>query len=137
MHESATQTATNSDPKNTDRGVDCSSRFLLDQIADKWSVLILAALCKKPLRFNELKRCLDGITQKALTQALRRLERNGILGRRVIPSSQVAVEYSITPLGRTLEHPFSALYLWTLEHLDTVIKAQATFDSREIEAGQA
>jgi DNA-binding HxlR family transcriptional regulator len=137
MHESATQTATNSDPTNTDRGIDCSSRFLLDQIADKWSVLILAALCKKPLRFNELKRCLDGITQKALTQALRRLERNGILGRRVIPSSQVAVEYSITPLGRTLEHPFSALYLWTLEHLDTVIKAQATFDSREIEAGQA
>lgn len=136
MHESATQTATNSDPITTDR-VDCSSRFLLDQIADKWSVLILAALCKKPLRFNELKRCLDGITQKALTQALRRLERNGILVRRVIPSSQVAVEYSITPLGRTLEHPFSALYLWTLEHLDTVIKAQATFDSREIEAGQA
>jgi DNA-binding HxlR family transcriptional regulator len=137
MHESATQTAKNSDPTTTDRGVDCSSRFLLDQIADKWSVLILAALCKKPLRFNELKRCLDGITQKALTQALRRLERNGILGRRVIPSSQVAVEYSITPLGRTLEHPFSALYLWTLEHLDAVIKAQATFDSREIEAGQA
>ncbi|WP_433782816.1 winged helix-turn-helix transcriptional regulator [Pseudomonas frederiksbergensis] len=137
MHESATQTATNSDPTTTDRGVDCSSRFLLDQIADKWSVLILAALCKKPLRFNELKRCLDGITQKALTQALRRLERNGILGRRVIPSSQVAVEYSITPLGRTLEHPFSALYLWTLEHLDTVIKAQATFDSRENEARQA
>jgi DNA-binding HxlR family transcriptional regulator len=96
-------------------------------------VLILTALCKKPLRFNELKRCLDGITQKALTQALRRLERNGILARRVIPSSQVAVEYSITPLGRTLEHPFNALYLWTIEHLDTVIKAQAAFDSREIE----
>lgn len=133
MHESAAQTATNGDPTTTDQGVDCSSRFLLDQIADKWSVLILAALCKKPLRFNELKRCLDGITQKALTQALRRLERNGILARRVIPSSQVAVEYSITPLGRTLEHPFNALYLWTLEHLDTVIKAQADFDSREIE----
>lgn len=132
MHESATQTATNGAPTNADQGVDCSSRFLLDQIADKWSVLILAALCKKPLRFNELKRCLDGITQKALTQALRRLERNGILARRVIPSSQVAVEYSITPLGRTLQHPFNALYLWTLEHLDTVMKAQADFDNREI-----
>ena len=137
MHESAAQTAINGDPTTTDQGLDCSSRFLLDQIADKWSVLILAALCKKPLRFNELKRCLDGITQKALTQALRRLERNGILARRVIPSSQVAVEYSITPLGRTLEHPFNALYLWTLEHLDTVIKAQAAFDSREIAAVQA
>ncbi|MNJ02493.1 HxlR-like helix-turn-helix [compost metagenome] len=71
-----------------------------------------------------------------MTQALRRLERNGILARRVIPSSQVAVEYSITPLGRTLQHPFNALYLWTLEHLDTVIKAQAEFDSREIDTVQ-
>ncbi|MBM0141468.1 winged helix-turn-helix transcriptional regulator [Pseudomonas cannabina] len=132
MHESAAQTAIKGHPTTADQSVDCSSRFLLDQIADKWSVLILAALCKKPLRFNELKRCLDGITQKALTQALRRLERNGILARRVIPSSQVAVEYSITPLGRTLEHPFNALYRWTLEHLDTVIKAQTNFDNREI-----
>jgi DNA-binding HxlR family transcriptional regulator len=83
---------------------------------------------------HELKRRLDGITQKALTQALRRLERSGILAGRVIPTSQVAVEYSITPLGRTLSQPINALYLWTLEHLDTVMKAQADFDSREIEA---
>lgn len=99
-------------------------------------MLILTALCKQPLRFNEFKRRLDGVTQKALAQALRRLERNGILARRVIPSSQVAVEYSITPLGRTLAQPFNALYLWTLEHLDTVMKAQANFDSREIEGVQ-
>lgn len=136
MPETAALTAAYIAPAPADQGVDCSSRFLLDQIADKWSVLILAALCKKPLRFNELKRCLDGITQKALTQALRRLERNGILARRVIPSSQVAVEYSITPLGRTLEQPFNALYLWTLEHLDAVVKAQADFDAREIETVQ-
>ena len=115
----------------TEPRVDCSSRFLLDQIADKWSVLILAALCRQPLRFNELKRQLDGITQKALTQALRRLERNGILGRRVIPSSQIAVEYSITPLGRTLEGPFNALYTWTISHVDEVIQAQSAFDKRE------
>ena len=117
-----------------DNRVDCSSRFLLDQIADKWSVLILAALCKKPLRFNELKRCLDGITQKALTQTLRRLERNGILARRVIPSSQVAVEYSITTLGRTLEDPFRAIYLWTINHLAAVTQAQLAFDERETTA---
>lgn len=82
--------------------------------------------------FNELNRSLDGITQKALTQALRRLQRNGILARRVIPCAQVAVEYSITPLGRTLEEPFKALYLWTLDHLDAVIEAQAAFDEREV-----
>ena len=119
---------------NTNNAVDCSSRYLLDQIADKWSVLILAALCQKPLRFNELKRRLEGITQKALTQSLRRLERNGILSRRVIPSSQIAVEYSITPLGRTLEDPFRALYLWTINHLPAVMQAQSDFDEREIEA---
>jgi DNA-binding HxlR family transcriptional regulator len=131
------QTPTPIDPTQAGEGVDCSSRFLLDQIADKWSVLILAALCKKPLRFNELKRCLDGITQKALTQALRRLERNGILARRVIPSSQIAVEYSITSLGRTLEHPFNALYLWTLDHLAAVMQAQSAFDTRESDSEQA
>ncbi|MFS8324590.1 MULTISPECIES: winged helix-turn-helix transcriptional regulator [Halomonadaceae] len=104
---------------------------MLDQIADKWSILILAALCEKPLRFNELKRRLEGITQKSLTQALRRLERNGILARRVIPSSQVAVEYSITSLGRTLEEPFGALYRWTINYLETVTQAQSEFDRRE------
>jgi DNA-binding HxlR family transcriptional regulator len=109
---------------------DCSSRLLLDQIADKWSVLILAALCDSPLRFNALKRRLEGITQKALTQSLRRLERNGIVARRVIPVSPVAVEYRITPLGRTLQQPFQALYTWTVNHLSQVEKAQQKFDQR-------
>jgi DNA-binding HxlR family transcriptional regulator len=108
-----------------------ASRLLLDQITDKWSVLILNALCEKPLRFNEIKRSLDGITQKALTQSLRRLERSGILARRVIPSSQVAVEYSITPLGRTLEKPFKALFEWTLRYTGDVLQAQSAFDRRE------
>ncbi|MBU9821178.1 helix-turn-helix transcriptional regulator [Rahnella sp. Lac-M11] len=110
-----------------------SNRLLLDQITDKWAVLILTVLCAKPLRFNEIRRCLDGITQKSLTQSLRRLERNGIVARRVIPSSQIAVEYSITPLGRTLEAPFQALYAWTLNHSADVIQAQAAFDEREAE----
>ncbi len=108
-------------------------RLLLDQITDKWSILILAALCAKPLRFNELRRCLDGITQKALTQSLRRLERSGILARRVIPSSQVAVEYSVTPLGRTLEEPFRAVYGWTVQYAPAVLQAQAAFDQRAAE----
>ncbi|MCU5773998.1 helix-turn-helix transcriptional regulator [Erwiniaceae bacterium BAC15a-03b] len=112
---------------------DSASRLLLDQITDKWSVLILTVLCKKPQRFNEIKRQLEGITQKSLTQSLRRLERNGILARRVIPSSQIAVEYSITPLGRTLEAPFQALYLWTVSHSAAVMQAQAQYDQRPVE----
>ncbi|MGI4958396.1 MAG: winged helix-turn-helix transcriptional regulator [Janthinobacterium lividum] len=109
---------------------ECPNRHVLDLIADKWSVLILAVLFDDPTRFNALKRRLDGITQKALTDALRRLERNGIVVRRVITSSPVAVEYSVTPLGRTLGEPFAALYRWTIEHHEDVDRAQALFDAR-------
>ena len=108
--------------------VDCPHRLLLDQIADKWSVLILAALRAGPHRFNELKRRLDGVTQKALTQSLRRLERNGIVSRHVLATSPVAVEYAITPLGQTLKAPFEALYDWTILHLAAVEAARARFD---------
>ncbi len=109
---------------------DCPSRLLLDEIADKWSVLILAALCDGPLRFNAIKRRLEGITQKALTQSLRRLERNGIVARRVIAASPVAVEYRLTPLGRTLKQPFQALHAWTIDHLPAVEEARQAFDGR-------
>lgn len=108
------------------------SRLLLDQIADKWSVLILSLLCGNPLRFNEIKRRIDGITQKALTEALRRLERNGMVSRRVIPISPVAVEYSVTPLGNTLKEPFGALCTWALEHEHEVEQARHLFDQRAI-----
>ena len=107
---------------------DCASRPIIDQIAGKWSMLILAVLCSQPLRFNEIKRRLEGITQKALTQTLRRLERNGLVARRVIPASPVAVEYSVTPLGRTLQQPFAALYAWTVDHLPDIEQAQRDFD---------
>lgn len=107
---------------------DCPHRLLLDQIADKWSVLILSALCEQPLRFNTIKRQLDGITQKALTQSLRRLQRNGIVDRKVITTSPIAVEYHITPLGRTLKEPFGALFNWTISYLPEVEKARQKFD---------
>ncbi|HBN50039.1 MULTISPECIES: winged helix-turn-helix transcriptional regulator [Thalassospira] len=108
----------------------CPSRELLDQIADKWSMMILAVLAEGPLRFNAIRRGLEGITQKALTQTLRKLERNGIVARHVIATSPVAVEYEITDLGRSLVGPFKALYLWTRDHYDEVEKARAAFDAR-------
>ena len=107
-----------------------ASRLLLDQIADKWSVLVLAALCDGPLRFNAIKRALDTITQKALTECLRRLERNGLVSRQVINASPIAVQYEITPLGRTLKEPVAALRAWTVNFLPQVEKAQARFDLR-------
>jgi DNA-binding HxlR family transcriptional regulator len=108
---------------------DCPSRAILEQVADKWSVIILGALCEKPARFNELRRRIDGITQRALTQCLRRLERNGIVARTVSPGPPVAVSYTVTSLGRTLEEPFGALYAWTLKHLPDLEAAQQRFDA--------
>ena len=110
--------------------VDCPSRVLFDQIADKWSMMILTVLDDGPLRFNVIRRRLEGVTQKALTQCLRRLERNGLVERRVIATSPVAVEYRITPLGRSLQTPFKALYAWTLQNMDLVDAARREFDDR-------
>ncbi|SEP82002.1 transcriptional regulator, HxlR family [Faunimonas pinastri] len=109
---------------------DCPSRLLFDQIADKWSMMVLTVLNQGPLRFNAVKRQLGGVTQKALTQCLRRLERNGLILRRVLATSPVAVEYEITPLGRTLHEPFKALYGWTLDKLPEVERARQAFDHR-------
>jgi DNA-binding HxlR family transcriptional regulator len=110
--------------------VNCPSRLLFDQIADKWSMMVLKVLDDGPQRFNAIKRQLEGVTQKALTQCLRRLERNGLIERRVIATSPVAVEYEITPLGRTLQAPFKALYAWTVQNLPEVDAARAAFDAR-------
>jgi len=101
-----------------------STRPVLEQIANKWSVLILAVLCDQPSRFNAIKRRLDPITHKALTEALRRLERNGLVNRKVIATSPVAVEYSITTLGRTLQRPFEALIGWAQQHGAELMAAQ-------------
>jgi DNA-binding HxlR family transcriptional regulator len=106
------------------------TRQVLEQVANKWSVLILTVLCSEPSRFNAIKRRLDPITHKALTEALRRLERNGLVHRRVIPSSQIAVEYSITPLGRTLQQPFAALVAWASTQGDGIGQAQRAYDAR-------
>lgn len=108
----------------------CPQRILLDQLTEKWSMLVLMALDDGPLRFNAVKRQLVGVTQKALTQCLRRLERNGIVTRRVVPASPIAVEYAITPLGRSVQRPLKTMYRWTTENLAEVEQARAAFDRR-------
>ncbi len=108
---------------------DCPSRPILDQIADKWSVMVMAVLAR-PLRFNEIKRRLEGVTQRVLTQTLRRLERNGMIARRVLPTSPVGVEYSLTPLGESLRKPFGQLYDWTVVHADEIRARQQEYDRR-------
>ena len=111
--------------------VDCPSRKLFDQIADKWSMMVLTVLEHGPVRFNTIKRHLEGVTQKSLTQCLRKLERNGLIERRVIPASQVAVEYRLTALGHSLLGPFKSLYCWAIQNMPTVEQARADFDFRQ------
>ncbi|MGW3353333.1 winged helix-turn-helix transcriptional regulator [Nonomuraea rubra] len=108
---------------------DCASRPILDQIADKWSMMVMAVLAE-PRRFNEIKRRLEGVTQRVLTQTLRRLERNGMIERRVLPTSPVGVEYSLTPLGESLREPFGHLYDWTVANAPEIQARQRDFDQR-------
>ncbi|MFE7722773.1 winged helix-turn-helix transcriptional regulator [Nocardia rhizosphaerihabitans] len=103
-------------------------RELLDQMLDKWSLQIMEALCDQPLRFNELRRAIPVVTQKSLTAALRRLERNGMVERVVAQTRPVAVEYRISPIGRTLQGLIDALLLWTTDTLPEVELARGRFD---------
>ncbi|RYE37942.1 MAG: transcriptional regulator [Hyphomicrobiales bacterium] len=105
------------------------ARPVLEQIANKWSVLILTVLCTRPSRFNEIMRRLDGITHKALADALKRLERNGLIRREVLTTTTpVGVEYTITPLGHSLRQPFEALYEWSMTYGPELERAQDDYD---------
>ncbi len=108
-----------------------TTRPILEHIANKWSVLILTVLCTRPSRFNEIMRRLDGITHKALADALKRLERNGLVKRTVLPTTPIGVEYTITPLGHSLQEPFEALYAWALKRGPELQQAQVEFDKRD------
>jgi DNA-binding HxlR family transcriptional regulator len=91
-------------------------RPVLDKIADKWTIMILTVLCPEPARFNEIKRRLGTITHKALADALKRLERNNLVTRTVLPTSPIGVEYAITPLGLSLRPSFEIICDWAIEH---------------------
>lgn len=93
-------------------------RPVLDKIADKWTIMILTVLCPKPSRFNAIKRRLDGITHKSLADALKKLERNGLVTRTVLPTAPIGVEYAITSLGLSLRPSFELLCDWALAHSD-------------------
>jgi DNA-binding HxlR family transcriptional regulator len=106
-----------------------SAKPILEQIANKWSILILTVLCTRPSRFNEIMRRLDGITHKALAEALKRLERNGLVRREVLTATTpVGVEYTITPLGHSLRQPFAALYDWAMIYGPELERAQTVYD---------
>jgi DNA-binding HxlR family transcriptional regulator len=107
---------------------DCPTRQVLDRIADKWTVLLLILLSRRSWRFNELRREIGGLTQKMASQTLKGLERDGLVTRKVTPTVPVTVEYSITPLGRTLSETVDSLRIWAEQHLPDVAKAQKQYD---------
>jgi DNA-binding HxlR family transcriptional regulator len=112
---------------------ECPTRRVLDRVADKWAVLILILLADGTKRFNALKRMIGGVSQKMLSQTLKSLERDGLVSRKVIPTVPVTVEYSITPLGRTLHAAVDPLRIWAETHIAAIEAAQARYDT---EAGQ-
>jgi DNA-binding HxlR family transcriptional regulator len=102
---------------------------VLDRIADKWTVLVLGSLSEGPLRFNQLRREIDGLTQKMLSQTLKGLERDGLVSRKVTPTVPISVEYSITPLGATLSATVEELQRWARDHIGQVVEAQRRYDA--------
>jgi DNA-binding HxlR family transcriptional regulator len=120
-------------PAGFDGGIAMSGphRELLDQVLDKWSLSVLNLLCEEPRRFNDLRRAIPSVTQKSLTSTLRKLERNGILQRVVIRTRPVAVQYRMTPLGRTLRDPVEILMDWAEAHMPEIQQARHDFDDAQ------
>ena len=106
-------------------------RDLLARVGDKWSMLIVMLLGGGPMRFNQLRRTVEGISQRMLTLTLRGLERDGLVSRTVFPSIPPRVDYALTPLGRSLTEPVAALSRWANANQGRVHEARAAFDRRE------
>jgi DNA-binding HxlR family transcriptional regulator len=101
---------------------------VLARVGDKWSVLIVSRLGKQPMRFNELKREIAGISQRMLTLTLRGLERDGLITRTVFATIPPRVDYELTALGRSLLEPVNALADWALKHAPKIELARMKFD---------
>ncbi|KHN51176.1 winged helix-turn-helix transcriptional regulator [Pectobacterium fontis] len=107
----------------------CPTRMILDRVADKWTLLILNILVERPMRFNQLKRDVEGISQKVLSQTLKNLVRDGFVERTVFPTVPVTVEYASTQMGKTLAKPIAELTYWAEQNMDNVLLSQKKFDA--------
>jgi DNA-binding HxlR family transcriptional regulator len=108
---------------------DCEVRQILDRIGDKWSLLVIALLDNQSMRFTELKKTIDGISQRMLTVTLRQLERDGLVKRTVYPVVPPRVDYELTPLGVTLHATIQSLVDWTETHQSEIATARARYDA--------
>jgi DNA-binding HxlR family transcriptional regulator len=108
----------------------CPTRLVLDRVADKWALLALRLISDKPKRFNQLRREIEGVSQKVLSQTLKKLERDGLVSREVFATVPVTVEYSITPLGATLTEVATGISKWAEANIDAVLVAQEKYDRK-------
>ncbi len=117
---------------------ECDSRKVLERIADKWTALIIHVLSGGTKRHNELRREISGVSQKMLTQTLRSLENDGLVNRKIYPVVPPRVEYSLTPLGRSLIEPLEAICHWAEKHLPELeaARARAHKAKRQVREGE-
>lgn len=110
---------------------DCPSRTVVDVLANKWVLYVLSLLdaADRPLRFGELKRAVEGVTQKSLTKVLRTLERDGLVDRRVHATVPPRVEYRLTALGREAGPLLLAISDWAKANAARISHARAAFDA--------
>lgn len=106
-------------------------RDVLTRVGDKWSVLVIMLLGDGTKRFSELKRMIDGVSQRMLTLTLRGLERDGLVFRKVFPTVPPRVEYTLTPLGKTLLKTVTSLAIWGMDNREEIERAREAFDNRE------
>jgi DNA-binding HxlR family transcriptional regulator len=115
----------------------CPTRQLLDRIADKWTVLVICALMADgPTRFGALRQRIGNVAPKVLTEVVRSLERDGMVTRRVYAQSPLRVEYSLTPLGRSLFGVVEGLRVWAERQIVKVTNARAQYDQPRSRADQ-
>jgi DNA-binding HxlR family transcriptional regulator len=116
-------------PSHTHLPADCRAvGDVLARVGDKWSVLVVTRLGAGPMRFNELRRTIGGISQRMLTLTLRGLERDGLITRTAFPTIPPRVDYALTPLGRDLLNPVSALGAWAIRNQQKIARARERFD---------
>jgi DNA-binding HxlR family transcriptional regulator len=106
----------------------------LARIGDKWTVMVVGALSHGPIRYNQIRRVVEGISQRMLTLTLKGLEQDGLVSRTVYPTKPPRVDYELTDLGRTLIVPLQAIHTWTVAHQPAMLAAREKFAEREQQA---
>jgi DNA-binding HxlR family transcriptional regulator len=109
---------------------ECPARGVLDHVGDKWALLVLHRLADGPVRFNALRRDIHGLSQKVLSQVLKRLERDGLIARTAYATVPVTVKYALTGLGQCLTANVGPLLRWAEQNMEQIRAAQDAYDAR-------